>query len=153
MGVVGGDGVDGGVVGLHLPHQRARLSVPELDGAGPAARHHNVTAGQIGQATDPVFVSVVETLDKLPLAPEVPLLDAGVPGGGPEGVPLDCHALDTVIVRGIQSHLGGDHPALVLRDIEHLDVVILAAGDDVVLVHVHVARPNGQAHDGGLVTS
>lgn len=151
--VVGGDGVDGGVVGLHLPHQGARLGVPELDGARPAARHHDVAAGKIGQATDPVFVSIVETLDELPLAPEVPLLDAGVPGGGPQGVTLDRHALDAVIVRRVQSHFGRDHAALVLRDIEHLYVVILAPGDDVVLVHVLVARPNGQAHDGGLVTS
>ena len=151
VGVVGGDGVDGGVVGLHLPDQGACLGVPELDGAGPAARDNNVPPGEICEAAYPVFVSVVETLDEL-LAPEVPLLDAGVSGGGPEGVPLHRHALDAVIVRRVQGHLGGDHPALVVRDIKHLDVVILAAGDDVVLVQGLIARSDGEAHDGCLVT-
>ena len=75
--VVGGDGVDGAVVRLHLPHQSTGLRVPELDSSCSASRHHNVTHWEVGETTDPVLVSIVETLHQL-LTLEVPLLDAGV---------------------------------------------------------------------------
>lgn len=60
MGVVGGDGVDGRVVSLHLPDQVAGLGRPELDGAGPASRYDDVAPWQVGQTTDPIFVCVVQ---------------------------------------------------------------------------------------------
>ena len=60
MGVVGGDGVDGRVVSLHLPHQVASLSRPELDGACPAPGHDNVSSWQVGQSADPVFMCIIQ---------------------------------------------------------------------------------------------
>ena len=92
MAVVGGDGVDGGVVGLHLAHQVAGLRAPQLDVASPAARDDDGVGGQEGQPADPVLVGVVEGLDEL-LALEVPLLDAVVPAGREEGVALHRQAL------------------------------------------------------------
>ena len=57
---VGGDGVDGGVVCFHLAHRAAGVGGPELDDAGSASGHQNLSAGQVSQPADPVLVSVVD---------------------------------------------------------------------------------------------
>ena len=79
VGVVGGDGVDGRVVRLHLPDQVAGLGRPELDGASPAPGHDNVAPGQIRQTTDPIFMCIIQRFDQL-LILQIPFLDAGISG-------------------------------------------------------------------------
>ena len=57
--VVGGDGVDGAVVSLHLSDQVAGLGGPELDDAGAAARHHDAAVRKESQPANPVFMRVI----------------------------------------------------------------------------------------------
>ena len=77
---VGGDRVDGRVVGLGLADEGAGVDGPELEVAGPAARDDDLGAGEEAHAADPVLVGVVDRADVL-VGAEVPLLDAGVPRG------------------------------------------------------------------------
>ena len=65
MRVVGGDGVDGGVVSLHLPHQVTGLRAPQLDVTSSATGDDDGLGGQEGQPADPVLVCIVQRLDQL----------------------------------------------------------------------------------------
>ena len=152
MRIIGGDGVNGAIMRPHLSHQIARVRRPKFYRSRSASRHHDVATRQICQPTDPVFVSVVKGLDQL-LVLEVPLFDACVTGSRPKCVTIDGHALDTIVMGWVEVHLGCDDPTLVLWHLEHLDVVVLASGDDVVGVHGSVAWTDCQAHNGCLMTT
>ena len=59
--------------------------------------------------------------------------------------------LDAVVVGRLQVHLRCDDASLVLRHLKHLDVVVLATGDHVVII-LSVGGSRVQAHHCRLVT-
>lgn len=62
MGTVGGDGVDGRVVGPHLTQQLTALGGPELEHAAAAHGHEQRLRRHVCQPAHPVLVSVAYAL-------------------------------------------------------------------------------------------
>jgi len=151
VGGVGGDVVDGGVVRLHVSHELTGGGVPQLDVATAAPGNNDVTAREESESADPFLVSIVQRLNQ-PLTSQIPLLYAGVARSGEESVARYRETLDAVIVGRVKVHLGRDHTALVLRNVEHFDIVILGAGNYVV-VSVYSRGSSAEAHNRGLMPS
>lgn len=62
MGAVGGDGVDGRVVGPHLAQQLTALGRPEFEHAAAAHGHQQRLRRHVRQPAHPVLVSVAHAL-------------------------------------------------------------------------------------------
>jgi len=129
---VGCDVVDGGVVRLHMSYKLAGGRIPHLDLSAPTPRNDGVTSGKESESAYPLLVSIVQGFYEA-LAPQIPLLDAGIAGGRKQSVAGDCQALDPVVVWWVEVHLGRDDATLILRNVKHLDVVVFGASDDMIV--------------------